>query len=42
MKERLEFINGSVTIGAGDSGGTSVLLRVPHVNKPVWEQEGGR
>lgn len=40
MKERLEFINGSIRIGAGDSGGTSVLLRVPHVKKPVWEQEG--
>lgn len=41
MKERLEFINGTLDIRTGNDGtGTAVTIRVPNVAKPVLEQGG--
>jgi len=39
MKERLEFVNGSLRIESGPEGGTSIAIRVPVDARPIVKQE---
>lgn len=38
MKERLEFVNGSLEITSSPEGGTLLVMRVPHATKPAEKE----